>query len=84
VEPISVTTDDEDRRSGTTHVLVHACLRKVLEELELTEGPEAEERVFEGQDTLDRDLAACWFVDCGDDGAIRALAQRVGDLVVGT
>jgi hypothetical protein len=66
-----------------THVLVHTCLGEVLEQLELAEGAETEKRVLEGQDALDRDLPTRRLVDRGDYSAVRALAQRVADLVVG-
>jgi hypothetical protein len=68
---------------SSAYVLVHACFGKVLEQLKLAESAEAEERVLEREDALDRDLLTRRLVQRAHDGAIRALAERAGDLVVG-
>lgn len=65
-----------------THILVDACLRKELEQLELTERAQAEERVLEREDLLDGDLLACREVDCGDHGAICTLTETVEDAII--
>lgn len=60
-----------------THVLVDTCFRKVLEELELPQCPKAEERVLEGQDTLDGDLAVRRLVKGGDNDTVCAVTKAV-------
>lgn len=71
------------RRTWTrTYVLVDTRLGEELEELELAQRAQAEEGVLEGEHLLDRDLPVRGFVQGGDDGAVRAFAEAVEDLVI--
>ena len=68
--------------SGDTHILADASLGEEFEELELTQGAEAEHRVLKGRDLLDRDLATAGPVDGRADDAICTLADDIEDLVL--
>ena len=67
-----------------THVLIDTGVGEELQQLELTERAEAKEGVLEWQDLLDSDLSVGGLVECSDDGAVRAFAEAVEDLIVVT
>ena len=65
-----------------TYVLADPGFRQELEELELTEGAEAEEGVLKGENLLDGDLSVGGLVKSGDDSSVCTLSEAVEDLVV--
>ena len=67
---------------GETYVLADASLREELEQLELAQRAEAEHRVVERRDLLDRDLAPGRPVDGRAHDAVRALADDIEHLVL--
>ena len=67
---------------GETYILADASLREELEQLELAQRAEAEHRVVERRDLLDRDLAPGRPVDGGAHDAVRALADDIEHLVL--
>ena len=66
--------------SGTAHVLIYTGLGEELEELEFTEGAEAEEGVLEGKDLLDGDLSVGGLVEGGYDGAVGTFTESLHEL----
>ena len=67
-----------------TYVLADTSLAEEFEELELSQCAETEHGVVKGGDLLDGDLAAGRSVDGRADDAVRALADDIKHLVVGS
>lgn len=73
---------DRWTREGWTHVLVDTGFGEEFEELEFTEGAEAEEGVFEGKNLLDGNLSVGRLVEGGYDSAVGTFAEAVEDLII--
>ena len=71
-----------DARRWQTYVFIDTGVGEELQELELTEGAEAEESVLEGEDFLDSDLSVRGFVKGSNNGAVCAFAETVEELVI--
>ena len=67
---------------ASAHVLVQACLREELEELQFPQRAQTKESVVERKDLFDGDLTTGGLMECGSDRSIGTLPNSVQELVI--